>query len=1056
MKNANQELRSGLRANPAARPEIRSGYSFSSYFSSFFSAFQRKAGVDFGLREGLAGNPRHKIRMKYRLIALSVGLCLILTACDDSSKSANESPLISYVNPFIGTGGHGHTYPGPTLPFGMVQLSPDTRLEGWDGCSGYHDTDSVVFGFSHTHLSGTGVGDYGDILLMPTSGPIRFNNGADGQPGYASSFLKSKEKAEAGYYATYLEDYQIGVELTATERVGFHQYRFESDADTANLILDLLHRDKVLNSGLRIISNTEIEGFRISEAWAKEQHVYFVAKFSEPFIQFSSEKKPEVNPRNGLWQSQDIKAAFQFKAGKKPLLVKVGLSFVDIAGARNNLQQELPGWDFGQVKEAAQAAWEQQLSKIRIADKNKENKTVFYSALYHASIVPNLFMDLDGRYRGTDLKIHQASDHTRYSVFSLWDTYRAAKPLYSIIEPERMSDFVKTLLGQHEEGGKLCMWELAGNYTGCMIGYHSVPVIVDAWMKGYRDFDAKKALQAMVEIATADELGKPIYEKAGFLPAESEHESVSKTLEYAYDDWCIAIFAQALGEEEIYRRFMQRAQFYKNVLDPETHFMRSKVGHRWEKPFDPTEVTFAFTEANSWQYSFFAPHDMAGLAALYGGNEALEKRLDELFVTTSEVTGRDMKDISGLIGQYAHGNEPSHHIAYLYNYLGKPWKSQKLLRQILDEMYFNAPDGLSGNEDCGQMSAWYILSSMGFYPVVPGSNEYVIGSPLFDEAVIEVGNGKSFTITSENNGPKAMYVQEVRLNGEPLSRNYITHDQIMAGGSLHFVMGDKPHPRRGIAPEDAPTSKITDFAILPVPAIAQGRRAFYGQDTLVLNHLMKDAQLYYTLDGSEPVLPHEEGKKRKTQLYEKAFTIDESCTLTAVAYHPDLGKSKIIQTDFFKVPGNRSIRLETEYASYYAAGGDEALIDFLKGGNDFRTGDWQGYHGVDILATVDLSKKEKVNKVSITFLQDNKSWIFMPLKVRLLVSDDGKNFVKKGELSPQSDERLEGSILEDFDFSVNERVRYIRIEAVNRGVCPSWHLGAGGEAWIFADEIRVE
>ena len=613
----------------------------------------------------------------------------------------------------------------------------------------------------------------------------------------------------------------------------------------------------------------------------------------------------------------------------------MGISFVDIAGARNNIASELAEWDFEGTKKAAQDAWESQLSKIKLTDANQENKTVFYSSLYHASIVPNLFMDTDGRYRGTDLKIHQSEGHRHHSVFSLWDTYRAAHPLYTLIEPDRTDDFITTLLKQHEEGGQLCMWELAGNYTGCMIGYHSIPVIVDAYMKGYRDFDAQAALAAMVEKATADELGKPIFEKVGYLPAEVEHESVSKTLEYAYDDWCIAIFAEALGEDDIYQRFIQRSQFYKNILDPETHFMRSKIGNRWEKPFDPTEVTFAFTEANSWQYSFFAPHDMKGLSALYGGPDALEKQLDELFITNAEVTGRDMKDISGLIGQYAHGNEPSHHIAYLYNYLGKPWKSQKLVRQILDEMYFNAPDGLSGNEDCGQMSAWYILSSLGIYPVVPGSNEYAFGSPLFEEARLNLGEGKSFSIKSEKNGPEAVYIQSVALNGKKLSRNFITHEEIMAGGELVFEMGTSPNTQRGTAPEDAPKSEVMDHLIMPIPGIAKGRRAFYGQDTIEINHLLADAELYYTLDGSAPVLPHEEGKKRKTKRYDGPVIIDETVKLQAVAWHTSLGKSKYISSTFFKVPGNRKITLETEYASYYAAGGDEALIDFIFGGNDF-------------------------------------------------------------------------------------------------------------------------
>jgi len=681
--------------------------------------------------------------------ALILGLTLVLPFC---STLTAQKTILDYVNPFIGTGGHGHTFPGATAPFGMMQLSPDTRLTGWDGCSGYHYTDTIVYGFSHTHLSGTGVSDYGDLLLMPFTRDIHLNNGSDGQAGYAATFKKENEVATPGYYSTHLEEDNILVELSTTLRAGIHQYTFNDKSQEQQLIIDLVHRDQVLDAHIEIISPTEIIGYRKSNAWARQQEFYFTLQFDKPII----ESQLYLNDQaidNKRATHQHIKATLNFGVSDQPLKVRVGISAVDIEGAKKNLAQELGHWEAARVKQEAEEMWLAELQKIKIQDnhpteRSEDKMTIFYSALYHTMIAPNIFSDVDGRYRGTDLEIHTAQeDQTQYSVFSLWDTYRATHPLYTIIDQRRTRDFINTFLNQYKEGGTLPMWELAGNYTGCMIGYHAVPVISDALMKGIDDFDTALALEAMIAASNADELGKPYYRTHNLLTTQEEPESVSKTLEYAYDDWTIARMAEKLGRPEISDVYYQRSQNYKNVFDPMTGFMRARANNRWFHPFDPAEVNFNYTEANAWQYSFYFPHDIDGWIDMIGGQEFAEKKLDDLFTVSSTTLGRHQVDITGLIGQYAHGNEPSHHIAYLYNFTGSPYKTQKYTRQIMDDLYFNAPDGLSGNEDCGQMSAWLVMSAMGFYPVTPGSNDYIIGSPWFDKVSINLENGNTIIIS---------------------------------------------------------------------------------------------------------------------------------------------------------------------------------------------------------------------------------------------------------------------------------------------------------------------
>ncbi len=976
----------------------------------------------------------------------SLLVCTFLISCQNQNppiEDLDDQNFTQYVNPFIGTGGHGHTYPGATLPFGMVQLSPDTRLTGWDGCSGYHNTDLLVYGFSHTHLSGTGVSDYGDILMMPTTGPIRFNNGSDGQPGYASIFSKDKEKAEAGYYATHLEDYNIAVELTATERVGFHRYHYPSD-QTANLILDLDHRDKLLASELEKVSDNAVSGYRISDNWAKQQHVYFYAHFSRPIIEMSSDT---------LGENKNY--AFQFAASEEPLLIKVGISSVDIEGAKKNLEKEVPDWDFDKIRKQATDKWNDQLSKINIQSQDEDIKTIFYTALYHTTIVPNLFSDIDGRFRGMDQQIYQNDDFDRYTVFSLWDTYRATHPLYTIIEQERTNHFIKTFLQHYDEGGKLPMWELSCNYTGCMIGYHAVPVIADAYVKGIRDYDAPKALKAMISTAEANELGKEYYREFGYIPAEKEHESVSKTLEYAYDDWTIAQMAKALGDTEAYQTFIQRAQNYKNMFDPVSKMMRGKSNHRWWQPFYPEEINFNYTEANSWQYSFYVPQDVEGLAQLHGGPEMLEQKLDELFTTSSETYGRDMKDISGMIGQYAHGNEPSHHMAYLYNYLDKSWKSQKLVRQILSEQYSNAPDGLSGNEDCGQMSAWYILSSLGLYAVSPGNDQYNIVAPLLEKADVHLENGKVFKIRVKGQSPNNPYVQSLKLNGKNYNKAFLLHKDIMEGGTLEFELGPEPNQSWGVGITNRPKSTIEDQPIFPVPGFIKGGRSFIGQDTVALNHPITNSKIGYTTDGSEPQFDEEGNAQGSTKLFEKEFIIDTSLIIKALAWHPDFGSSNSIEASFIEIPSNRSIKLTNPYASYYAAGGDIALIDFISGSDDFRTGEWQGYYGMDLQATIDLGVITEIQKITVNFLQDQNSWIFMPTEVIFEISSDGNRFETVGRVETTTPPEKDGGLVETFQAQSNKKAKFVRVTGINRKVCPDWHQGAGGKAWVFADEISI-
>ena len=977
---------------------------------------------------------------KHSLTSLFL-IIFVIISCNEKtivSNAQKEKNLISYVNPFIGTGGHGHTYPGATMPFGMMQLSPDTRLDGWDGCSGYHYSDNEIYGFSHTHLSGTGILDYGDVLLMPTNKQV-FNNGADGNPGYKSTFSHENETAEPGFYKVHLEDTNIDVELTVSKRSGVHKYQFPS-VENQFVILDLLHRDEVLDAKIERISDTELSGFRFSKSWADDQRLYFTLKTSHPFNDVL-----QSPPKQGMPGAQKIALNF-INPNNEPIFIKIGISAVDVEGAKKNLEAEIGNQTFEQVKKTAQDFWEKQLEKIVLEDTNEDNKTNFYTSLYHVSIAPNLYQDVDGRYRGMDLKIHETKDFDYYTVFSLWDTYRAAHPLYTIIEQDRTNDFINTFLAKYDEGGIMPIWDLAGNYTHCMIGYHAVPVIADAYLKGIKNYDVEKAFTAMKHSATRDKLGLDSYKNLGFIPVEKESESVSKTLEYAYDDWSIAQMAKSLGKENDYKTYSERAQYYKNIFDPSTQFMRGRFRNTWFAPFDPYEVNFNYTEANSWQYSFYVPQDISGFTTLLGGKQQLENQLDKLFTAEDKTSGSHQVDITGLIGQYAHGNEPSHHMAYLYNFVNKPFKTQEKTRQILTELYTNSPDGISGNEDCGQMSAWYIFSSLGFYPVTPGSNQYIIGSPLFDKATINLENGKSFTVEAIDNSSENKYIKSAILNGENYEFSFINHKDIINGGSLVFEMTDK-QTNWGTADKNIPKTSIDEHLIVAAPFIAKGKIAFKGSTEITLGNADKEATIFYTL-GDE------------FQLYNEPFKISEKGILKVYAEKEGL-KSKTITTDFYKINPDIKINLKSEYANQYNAGGDDALIDGIVGAEDFRTGTWQGYFDTDLVAVVDLGKVDnKEGKITVNFLEDQRSWIFLPIEVDCLVSSDGKSFRSLGKYNDLNTKEKEDVSVQNYVFKYPPRfkVRYIQVIAKKLGILPKWHLGYkhDGRSWLFVDEIQIK
>lgn len=743
----------------------------------------------------------------YRIFIFLMIPAVILSCRKRSERENVIVDYTAYVDPMIGTGGHGHTYPGATVPFGMVQISPDNGKEGWDWCSGYHYSSDTIAGFTHTHLSGTGIGDLLDIQVLPTTLPVDFSQSDSSGiniSSYYATFSHEDEIASPGYYSVVLHEPEIKAEFTATERAAFHRYNSGS-ADTISIFVNPgfdLNYDSTIQSHIKIVSDTLVSGFKYSTGWANNQEVYFAMRFSKPIASyyFFSNDSLQLKSSYGI-QAQHATGIFKFNlTDRKPLLIKVGLSSVSEENALSNLNYEMPDWNFNKIRRQAKKSWNTELGKIRVSSSDVSRLRIFYTALYHFMLAPTIYSDsIDNntfQYRSQGNTVKSDKGFCNFYTFSLWDTYRAAHPLFTIIQPARVQKFVLAMMAHYRDTGLLPVWTLWGNETNTMIGYHAVPVIVDAYLKGLLpDIPVDSIYQALLASADQKIRNVPLYRQFGYIPSDTINNTVSMTLEYAFDDWCIAQMAEKLGHTDDAERFTKRSGYYKNVFDQQSRFMRAKLADgTWEKPFDPLNAGYDndYTEGNAWQYTWYVPQDISSLINLMGGKTLFISKLDSLFTISSSLDTNAAIDVSGMIGQYVHGNEPSHDIPYLYNYAGQPWKTQERVREIMRKMYSDQPDGLCGNDDCGQMSAWYVFNALGFYPVNPANGRYDLGIPLFPRVDIRLPDNKVFSIIANNLNEKNLYVKSVKLNGTPLDSLFILHNQIMPGGTLTFDMTDQP------------------------------------------------------------------------------------------------------------------------------------------------------------------------------------------------------------------------------------------------------------------------
>lgn len=993
--------------------------------------------------------------MRKLFYPLLVCLALMLTACTHD--------VTEYVNPFVGTDLHGHTYPGAIYPFGMIQPGPDTRLEGWDGCSAYHYSDDTLYGFSHTHLSGTGCEDFGDILVMPFVGDM---TEADlHQKNYRSHFSHKKEHAEPGYYSVTLDKNNVQAELTAVERIAYHRYSFKDDGKKG-LVIDLTHRDKTLSCDVKVDGNM-ITGYRNSSAWSPRQKCYFAIKSSEEIKSvdyFRAQEGVVVD------ESEHAYAVVYFDEAVESVELAVAISAVDANGALVNLTSHTS--DFDQSRDDSHKAWVKELSRIEVEGGSKEDRTNFNTALYHCFTAPYLFSDADGRYRGQNDSIYTCDkDRNVYTVFSLWDTYRALHPLLNIIDRKRTSDFIYTFAKCYESGGELPMWELAAHETHCMIGYHACPVILDAKKAGIIDeyFAGNKAhmedllMQAMIATSNRTEAQRT-YGQMGYLSSEDDNESVSKTLEYAFDDWCIHQFGYNQPQFAKYdlETYARRSLSWMNIMD-QNGFMHARRNGGFVTPFSPSEVNNHFTEANSYQYSTYVPHHLKEYFALHGGNENAEQFLDSLFHTKAKLEGRDQSDIDGLIGQYAHGNEPSHHASYLYCYLGSQWKTAELVRQICLDFYTSRPDGLIGNEDCGQMSAWFVMSAMGFYAVCPGSDHYAIGSPLFDKVTIHLENGKDIVINARKQSHRNKYVKSLSVDGSATNCAFLSGEQLRNGCVLDFVMGSKPNREFG-------TEKIEDFLTsaekmdaryqkgipLSAPYFSRWEQRFNDSTSLEIHtNYPGECTLYYTTDGTCPT--------NASSVYSQAIPINGDCVIKAVAYSPTYGYSTVVEQHLTRFVADKKLTYVVEPDQQYRDSGEEGLIDRLYGTTNYRIGGWQGWQK-DVELNIDLLQEKPVSSVGINCLSDCRSWVFFPQSFAVEYSLDGKDYQPLGELKNIARDAMSDSDWnykeegrqQSFTLKASATARYLKLKIKNYGALPSWHISAGQQAWLFIDEIEIQ
>ncbi len=1025
------------------------------------------------------------------MLATDYGL---ITGNADVDYGMSRSDFASYVNPMIGTGGHGHTFPGAVWPFGMVQLSPDTRTDAsWDGCGGYYYDDTFIYGFSHTHLSGTGVSDYGDVLFQPKVGNSSFN-----PLKYRSKFNHDNEDAKPGYYSNTLLDNDVRVELTAHQRVGAHRYTFRKSKshfnDSIFVVVDLKHRDYLLGHQLDVETGGQIvKGYRRSKAWANDQSVFFFSYFSKKIlsVQYNENKSVAILYFGQLNDSNQQKFVLE---------AYVGISFTSLNGAEKNISpiikkastgQYWVAQSFSDIRILSKNAWNSELSKINVLNSNSSIGTKstdfikFYTALYHCMIHPSLASDEDLKYRGRDQQIHQGT-RPYYSVFSLWDTYRALHPLLTIIDRKRTSDFINTFLLQYVQGGRLPVWELGSCETDCMIGYHSVSVIADALMKGIENIDVDLALEAMIHSSNRKEesyfmkvnhqgrLQKSAF-KNDYIDVKSESESVSKSLEYAYNDWCIAQVIQKyqLGTKnsdqkwaDLNTEMLRRSNRWQHYLDPETKYMRPKVNGEWISPFEPREVNNHFTEANSFQYSFYVPHQIELWKTYLGGDQVLERQLDTLFSTTSKTTGREQSDISGLIGQYAHGNEPSHHMVYLYNYCNRPDKTQKLVRRIWNNFYQNSPDGLIGNEDCGQMSAWAVMSALGIYPVTPGNNHYAVGVPFFDQITVKLDPTKE----SQRNTFKVKVYPRLFMNNvfgvvnqydttKNIYSMFISHNDLYQSDVSFSIINQLKNPKY-----EAPAFKsdAVNYSI-PVPII-KGDRIF----TSAKHQIQVVPSDFSFINSSKPEMKFQVEilytASGKTEKFERMLKKGESWTLeingncevsaSAIGHVPSSTVAIFTKKEnTFKV-----ISIQGAYNKQYSGGGDDALVNGILGSEEWRSGDWQGYQNQDFEAVIDLGKLTTLNSIGARFLQDTRAWILMPKDVEYLVSKNGNDFVSVAKLGSFFADTILTTTVVPLNLEIQKQeARYVKVKAKNYGALPPWHQGYpfGGTAFIFIDEILI-
>ena len=919
------------------------------------------------------------------------GFVLLFAAC-------GKQTLTSYVNPLVGTDGHGHTFPGAIVPFGQIQPSPDTRLSGWDGCSGYHYSDDTIYGFSHTHLSGTGCEDYGDVLLMPVDEQemreVRFGNAM--REGYKHHFQHKNETARAGYYKVMLDDGGLPctiVELTADRRVAYHRYTYVQDQHNS-FVIDLRHRDVLLDGNIRLTDEGLLVGYRRSSAWNPDQKLFFAIHSSVPFER--------------VVVSDDSSQAFVQFATAKQAELQVAISGVDINGAIGNLITAKYK-DFESARQAADRTWESALGKLRVDGGSKEQRRCFYTALYHCMTAPYLWSDEDGRYRGTDNEIHVADEGREvYTVFSLWDTYRALHPLLTQIEPERTVDFVYTAMKQYEQGGELPMWELAGHETHCMIGYHAMPMLLEAYIHlaepdgSIAGYTPKQLLEAMVATSNRTEAHRA-YGAQGYLSSEIDNESVSKTLEYAYDDWCIAQMAEIARDTAAARTYWIRSQSWQNIIDS-NGFAHAKRNGGWVTPFDPTEVNNHYTEANSWQYSTYVPHDLEAWVDFVGGKSKAIEFLDSLFEGHNSMSGRDQADVTGLIGMYAHGNEPSHHAAWLYSKLGKPEKTRRYVHRILNEMYTSQPDGLCGNEDCGQMSAWYVLAALGMYEVCPGSDVWVETGPVFKAEGFE------------------------RL---PLS----------------VVLSDQTCP--------------DSLRITPCPVFDDWSMQMIGEKSgEVKVYTDKEVRFYSPFKKNGRLMPVQdcfEDRHNVTSFVVLPEAKDAEITLAAQVEGRLM--SQPVTQHLVRTSTDKHVTYLTQPAPQYTENGPEGMVDNIFGTTNYRIGGWQGWQE-DMVAVVELDKVQTIRSVGVDCLENMRSWVFFPRGVTVEYSLDGEQWNTYGSVLnnhfPPIHVRQEESMQHTFAVNGSARAKYLKITARNFGALPGWHVSAGEQAWVFVDEIIVK